>query len=261
MNIKKKTKIITLLLVLISCLLFYRFKLNIEPIEKKQEIKTIDYNWSKEEFLKNYELNHDYAGNIRFESGLINLPFVQAIDNLKYLRRDWISGKYKEEGSVFMDSECNIDSYNITLYGHYVYPSLDPLGKEMFTPLHQLLDEEAFNKHKFLELLLKDEIRKYEISAVYFVHLVIDEDGYYYTEDDMQYYLNDFRLRGEEYLNDYKEAIVRAVSNNGGFSFIDSGVDFDLNDHLLTLQTCVRNREDLRLIVVSKEIERIKMDV
>ena len=131
----------------------------------------------------------------------------------------------------------------------------------MFTPLHQLLDEEAFNKHKFLELLLKDEIRKYEISAVYFVPLVIDEDGYYYTEDDMQYYLNDFRLRGEEYLNDYKEAIVRAVSNNGGFSFIDSGVDFDLNDHLLTLQTCVRNREDLRLIVVSKEIERIKMDV
>ena len=64
-----------------------------------------------------------------------------------------------------------------------------------------------------------------------------------------------------KYLNDYKEAIVRAVSNNGGFSFIDSGVDFDLNDHLLTLQTCVRNREDLRLIVVSKEIERIKMDV
>ena len=39
----------------------------------------------------------DYVGTISFESGIIDLPFVQGRDNDVYYRTDWESMKYDEE--------------------------------------------------------------------------------------------------------------------------------------------------------------------
>lgn len=50
------------------------------------------------------------------------------------------------------------------------------------------------------------------------------------------------------------------VDNEGtGYDAAFAGVDFDADDPILTLQTCVLNRADLRLIVVAKEISRMKL--
>lgn len=51
----------------------------------------------------------DYVGTITFESGLIDLPFVQGEDNNVYYRTNWETKKYDEEGSIYLDSSNTLD--------------------------------------------------------------------------------------------------------------------------------------------------------
>ena len=54
----------------------------------------------------------------------------------------------------------------------------------------------------------------------------------------------DFNL---DYFNDYIEAA-------GNAALYDTGAEFDFNDRFLTLQTCVQNHDELREIVLCKEV-------
>ena len=108
--------------------------------------------WSREEYAKNEAINSDYVFTLRFESGLIDLPVVQGTSNDSYLRVDWESGKYTEEGTTFLDFRNVIgEDHNLIVYGHYVYRELDPSQTRMFTPLHQLADEDNYEKNRYVE--------------------------------------------------------------------------------------------------------------
>ena len=48
-----------------------------------------NYDEYTELWKSNKAINEDYLGNIRFESGIIDLPFVKSVDNDDYLRRDF----------------------------------------------------------------------------------------------------------------------------------------------------------------------------
>ena len=48
------------------------------------------------------------------------------------------------------------------------------------------------------------------------------------------------------------------VANNKEIEFYNTGIEITPVDRFLTLQTCVENRDDLRLIVIAKEVEVIK---
>ena len=209
--------------------------------EQVQKIDELAYNW-------NYytERNEDYAGTIRFKSGLINLPFFKGETNDTYLRTNWENMEYDIYGSVFMDSDCDYDSQNIIIYGHYVDQAYDPNGENiMFTPLKKLMNEENYEDNKYIELVLKDEIRTYEIVAVYYCPL-IEEDGLWYVDagliyNEPNYTLNDF--------NEYKKAVKNAM-------MFPIETDFEYEDRFLTLQTCVEGREDLREIILAKQINK-----
>ncbi|MBR2801813.1 MAG: class B sortase [Erysipelotrichaceae bacterium] len=208
--------------------------------------------WSREEYAKNEAINSDYVFTLRFESGLIDLPVVQGSSNDSYLRVDWESGKYTEEGTTFLDFRNVIgEDHNLIVYGHYVYRELDPSQTRMFTPLHQLADEDNYEKNRYVDLLLEDKIQRYEVADVYYCQLIYDEaeKAYLYTYDDMQYFLTNYTA---EYLPIYRRAIDL-------FRFYDTGVTWDENDQILTLQTCVENHEELRLIVIAKLVEEVPL--
>lgn len=206
---------------------------------KVEKIDELVYNW-------NYYsgINDDYMGTVRFKSGLVDLPFFKGETNDTYLRTNWQNMEYDIYGSIFMDSDCDYDSQNIIIYGHYVDQAYDPNGENiMFTPLKKLMDEENYEDNKYIELVLKDEIRTYEIVAVYYCPLA-EEDGTWYVDagliyNEPNYTLNDF--------NNYKTAVEKAKLYS-----IDT--DFNYEDKLLTLQTCVEGREDLREIVLAKQV-------
>ena len=268
LRLRKPVKVIILIFILLSLLLVGNSFLNREEIVVIQRehislIKTDEivlnekvepfYKWSKEEWTALHDINNDYVCTIRFESGIIDLPVTQAYDNDYYLRTNFETKEYDEFGTPFIDYEIDYkdgegiyEDNNITIYGHYCYPEYDPEQVKMFTPLHLLKEESNYEDNKYIQLLFEDEVRRYEVCEVFYCELVGD-GTYYYTRDDMEYYRPSFT---KEYLDNFKERINER-------EFYDTGIDFDENSKLLTLQTCVQNHNELRLIVIAKEITRV----
>lgn len=231
-----------ILMVLITLLLLCGCS-RVEPEnisnDKVDKINENLYKW-------NYytEKNEDYIGTIKFESELINLPFFKGETNDTYLRTNWETMEYDIYGSIFMDSGCELDSQNIIIYGHYVDYAYDPNGENiMFTPLKKLMFENNYQDNKYIDLILKDETRRYEIVAVYYCPLV-EEDGLWYISNNLIYNVANYTLNE---FNEYKTAVQNA-------QLYSTGVDFVFEDKLLTLQTCVEGREDLREIVLAKQV-------
>lgn len=216
----------------------------VEPVEPSEpEKKNV-----KEVYIENKEINDDIVGQIYFESGLIDLPVVQAVDNDYYFRRDWKTLQYDEEGSIFMDYESTLDSQNIVIYGHYVYRSYEPSGTHMFTPLALLLDKENYYDNKIVNLYIKGEQRLYEIVSVFYCKLYTDGEYQYIENPDMAY-------MASSYTDDEFVAYKAAIQENELYS---TGVDYSNKDHFLTLQTCVENHDELREIVLCRELARVK---
>ena len=193
--------------------------------------------------------SNDYVGTITFESGLIDLPFVQGSDNNTYYRTNWETMKYDEEGSIFLDSSNILDDQNLILIGHYVYPMYDESRTHMFTLLAKLTDKDNYEANKYVKLYFKDEVRRYEIAYVYYCELIEDEyegEKFSYTNDGFEFYYPNYT---EEQFDKY----IDTVKKN---AFYDTGVSVDYNDKLLTLQTCVENHNELREIVLLKEVDR-----
>ena len=94
-----------------------------------------------ESFRQMKDKNNEFVGWIIFDSGIINEPFVKALDNNKYLRLNYY-GEYSSSGTVFQNAYQDMNCRNITLYGHYVYAD-DSL---MFTPLDRLRKQENYEE-------------------------------------------------------------------------------------------------------------------
>lgn len=216
----------------------------------KPNSNTEEEGFTQQDWNDNHAINSDYIGQLYFESGLFEFPVVQGASNDTYISTDWQTMQYFIEGSIFMDYrnyyEGEFEDQNLIIYGHYVYAD----ETHMFGPLHYLKEEKKYEENKYINLHLKDELRRYEIAHVYYCELVDDGEGnFLYTRDDMRYYLTDFK-EDPAYFETYLKAIKDA-------EFYETGNDIEIDDRLLTLQTCVRDHDELRLIVVAKEIERI----
>lgn len=234
-NVKKILTLLLVFLVLSGC-----------SKNKTEEIQTkpvADPNYIYEPWKENYDKNNDYIGDLIFESDLINVPVVQGESNETYLRTDWATMTYDEEGSIFMDYEVDLDSKNITIYGHYVYPMYDETRTHKFTPLHQLTEEDNYEKNKKISLYLENEKRNYIITNVLFLDLQKIGDSYFVNED-LHYYEPNM---SEEYFDKYMKKINE-------ISLYDTGEKIEYKDRFITLQTCVENRPDQRLIVIAKEL-------
>lgn len=204
----------------------------------------------KELWQTNSAKSDDYVGTIKFDSGLIDLPFVQGDTNDTYYRTNWESMSYDEEGSIYMDSANTLSDQNIILIGHYVYASYDSSGTHMFTPLAKLIDESNYEANKTVKIYLENEVREYEIAYVYYCTLSTetDENGYefQYVSDGLNFYIPNYT---EDEFNDYINLVKQS-------SFYDTGVTINYSDKFLTLQTCVENHDEQREIVLLKEINR-----
>lgn len=253
-------------LVLVSCLLVVIIALSailgymilnqpkqIETVVKEDgSVEVVEYTgkYYREFYKSQKKLNKDYVGQIFFESGLINQPFVQGETNDTYLRTNWITNEYDVEGSNFLDAENTLDDQNLVIYGHYVFESLDPTLSHKFTPLEKLWKKGNYADNNKVFLLLENEIREYEIATVFAAQLFMDENGEYYLQEEEQYHLPSYE---EEYFKVYHDRVKKIQQ-------YETGVDFTYNDKLLTLQTCTKNREDLREIVICVQVNSYKLD-
>ncbi len=229
---------------------------------------------------ENKAINEDYVGELFFDSGLINVSFVQARDCYKdngelyqfytengklvtdaadytgndvYIWTYWKTGEYDYNdhgGSTFMDYRNTLSDENLVIYGHHFSVWNDEQRKKAFTPLEKLLDEENLSGNRYATLVLQNEIRHYEIVSVY------EFDAFNMAHyDDLQYWRTNYNY------DDYNENAYdseyydRYIQNVRAVQLYDTGVEWKDSDRTLTLQTCIGGHAgELFEIIVLREI-------
>ena len=202
---------------------------------------------ARNEVLANYEsINSDFLGLLSVGNVIKDEIIVEDDNNnSEYIEKDFFTGEYASHGTSWMDYRNTLDDQNIIMYGHYVYPFKRVEGYPLcFTNLHELKDQSKYEENKYITFETLDEKRIYEVVYVYYYKLNEPNTGrYFYTSypdgDDM-YTITDL-------CDDASKA-----------AFYDSGKTLSSEDNLLSLQTCVEGHDELRLIVIAKEINRIK---
>ena len=107
----------------------------------------------------------------------------------------------------------------------------------MFTPLTKLKKQENHEANKIVRLHFRDETRTYVVAYVY---------EFDYTKTQYDYTIRNFA--SQEALDDF-------FAYPKKHQYYDTNVDIELGDSFITFQTCVRNQDTKRLIVVAKQIE------
>lgn len=210
-------------------------------IKTQKEIKAIanvisatdESRFSQKAFDALKEENGDLVGYIKFDSGILALPVVQASDNNYYLRRSFYK-EYNDEGVPFMDANCSTNSQNMVIYGHNVYYN----DSAMFSPLSFLTDQEKYEESKYFTFYLDGEVRKYVITDIY--------------EIDIYNSNYDFQKTSFVDQDEFDEWYQTAHSK----SLISSNDTLTYDDDFITFQTCKRYYENSRIIILAKEIER-----
>lgn len=288
-NKNKKTLIITLIAItgLLLGLLGFMFgpsliNNNPKPVDNTP-VEVIETNAEHERFKKlwqdNHAINEDYVGELFFDSGLINVSFVQAKSCYKpngelytfytedgrvvsdptgytgndvYIWTNWKTGAYDyndEGGSVFMDYRNDLSDQNIIIYGHHFSVWNDATRKKAFTPIEQLLDENNYSANKYVTLVLEKEVRHYELASVYQFDATSDRFW-----NDFQYWRTNYSY--DDYTgtvqDDYYDNYIKGLSE---VQLYDTGVKLTNKDNTLTLQTCISGHTgELFQILVLKEL-------
>ena len=253
-HLKKQVKYLivglVIVLVVVVCFVF-------QPFKKKQT--TTDSTSTVEETVSEYpyqttwneyhEINNDYVGTIQFESGLLELPFVQGSDNTTYFHTNWQTMEADDAGSISLNSTNTLEDQNLVLIGHTVDESIDPDRTQMFSPLSSLTNVDNYEANKSVKLYLENEVREYVVAYIFECPLIyeeIDGQAYYYSEEGYEFYYENY---SEEEFNTYINTIKE-------HSYYDTCVEISYTDKMLTLESCVADQDTSRTIVVLKEINR-----
>lgn len=207
--------------------------------------------------------NKDIAGWISLDNTKVNYPFVldpgaipagtsyyggeEYPANSYYLDHD-LNGGYARGGTLFMDYR-NVFGYsevmqsdNIVIYGHNM------ANNTMFGSLRRYRQDYSFyDESPFIDL--SSNYKDYQ----YIIFGCMITSGNWYT--DFRYWdMEDFAT--EEDFNNYVEKVRKG-------SLIDTGVDVQYGDKLLTLSTCYASEDNSRFIIVGRRLrdDEIRNDV
>ena len=131
------------------------------------------------------EKNSDVVGWIYSEGTQINYPVMHGESNDAYLYT-MINGEYNSAGSIFMDFRNNPDltDFNTIIYGHHMK------NGSMFASLHQYINQDFYDEHKYIWYLTPDHIYRLDVLAGY----VGDAEAEIYTifvsKDELDSYLS-----------------------------------------------------------------------
>ena len=180
-----------------------------------------------------YAINSDIVGWLRINDTTINYPIMQIKSNPNYyLHRDFYK-KYSSYGTPYMSEECNINtSDNLVIYGHHMN------HKKVFGALENYKSKEFYENHKIIDFTTLEEMKKYEIFAVF--KTVV------YSKNTFKYY-NFVNFSNEDEFNTF-------VNKCKELSFYKTNIKPKYHDKFITLSTCEYSNKNGRLVVIAREI-------
>lgn len=169
------------------------------------------------------EVNPDVVGWIRVPDTKIDYPVVQGEDNNFYLKHTW-QGHENTVGTIFMDhgSSPDLTDFNTLIYGHNMRTG------SMFASLRNYSQQDYFNAHPYVYLLVDNGAFRFEVFSAYQAEL------------DASAYGQSFRQREtrEKFLQDAAEK-----------STIETEITPGIRDRILTLSTCSGMGYETRWVV------------
>ncbi len=204
-----------------------------EEVSDRPEEKTADntpkeaeQGWWDSVDVNVAQLSEDYpdvVGWIYFENEDISYPIMYSGDNDKYLRTAY-TGEKARAGSIFVDGESTPDfsDPHSLIYGHNMR------DRSMFGKLRNYRnDPKYYEDHQYFQVFTKDRVYRYQIFAC---DVVPDNHDVFW-------------VFGKEPANYWE--MLKEVERD---SFVDSGIEANESDHVITLATCTEKDEE-RLIV------------
>lgn len=179
--------------------------------------------------------NKDIKAELRISNTSFKTPIPQSVNNEYYYRR-LPNKSHSIIGSTFLDYRTKLnESRVLIIYGHNSSKYDMP-----FKVLENYYDEDYYEKHKYIELVTSDGIKKYEVFSVY----VETSDFSYYT--DIEFENNNKFLN---HINKLKDK-----------SFYDTGVSLNKDDNILILQACSTHKNYKKyknkfVLIISREVK------
>ncbi len=192
-------------------------------------------------FERLYKNNNDFVGWIHVADTNIDYPVMYTPGDSEngeyYIHRDF-EGNYSAAGLLFMDANCRLDppTDNTIIYGHNMNSG------NMFHDLLKYEEKEFYEEHKTFEFDTIFGDGTYEVVAVIRGQILPDDSS------EFKYY--EFVNGGSE------EEFLDYVDNLKKMSLIDTGVEVEYGDKLVTLSTCAYHVKDGRFAVIGKKIEK-----
>lgn len=189
-----------------------------------------------EEYETLYNKNKRLIGWLKIDDTNIDYPVLQTTDNVYYLDHNF-EQEYDRNGSLFLDTECDIvhRNTNLIIYGHHMRS-----GK-MFGNLNKYSSESYYKEHPIIQFDTIYEKGTYQVMYVFRSKI--------YNEDEIvfKYYQFFDAVSEKEFTSNMQEMAA--------LSLYDTGVTASFGDELLTLSTCDNSEADGRFVVVAKRIQ------
>ena len=184
-----------------------------------------------------FKMNDDMIAWLLIPGTDIDYPVMQTPeDEAYYLYRDFF-GNDDKNGTLFMDTDCSINDEraNILIHGHHMKSGA------MFGNLTEYEDETYAKDHSRIYLYTRDEMRVYEVMAVFHAKV-------YQSRTDKFLYYNYPKFETRESFEEYYQNIKK-------MSLYDTGVTAEFGDEFITLSTCAYHTKNGRFAVVAKRIQ------
>lgn len=208
-----------------------------EPIPEPETLVEPTYDTILPKYEELYNKNNDFVGWINVPKTNIDYPIMQSTDNEFYLHRDF-DKKYIFDGIPFMDfrNVLQPDMHDNTLiYGH----NMGQKGN-MFTELIRYRNIDFYKKAPVIQLDTIYREAQWKVVGVYdantdprfgpvfeYYNFVVAQ-----TQEDLDWYLDQIEKR----------------------SFYHTDVDVELGDKLVTIQTCLNDKYETKVLVVARRV-------
>lgn len=249
----KSKKILTIITLLLSVMLFSAVMIAKEYRERQQDIKGFEklediiteveqtemtgsveqtetpqeQKQSSRNLTPLFEANGDCLGWIYIPDTSVNYPVMYTPQEPeKYLRKNF-EGEYSVSGVPFLEGASSLNDTNLIIYGHNMK------NGTMFSDITQYRDKAYCEKHPYIEFETKDGLKSYDVFAVVCVKKTDNWYKFSYAENEEQ----------------YRDKITEIKKR----SLYDIDIVPRYGQQLITLSTCYGNARDDRIIVIGVE--------
>ncbi|MCL1951344.1 MAG: class B sortase [Oscillospiraceae bacterium] len=181
--------------------------------------------------------NSDYIGWLKAPGGSVDMAVVKTANNDYYLKRDF-DRKPSKYGNPYADYRVSLDplSTNIIIYGHHMK------NGTIFTYLTRYKQASVVKSSPIITMeMATGETYRYKIVSVLAINgKAEDDNGYMFA-------VNTPDFSGPESFEGY----VRQIKER---SYVDTGVDVEWGDKLISLQTCIYDFDYEFLYVIARMV-------